>query len=455
MMRNLAERHRGLLPFDTVGKHLARSSSPRSPSCRRPTRFTPTSPAATRRCATPRGSTSASRCPMSRTDSAAVVIDAVAKFGGRPRHVPRRAGRSAGRWWTHAGRRGPAQDHRAPALRRASGPSGGYAGLCDLQAIEDAAVREIVLYALGIERWRDGLQGALAKVGASVESSAGDEGGLNLLIAAPGDVSLDALYGRDGGPWRRRLRHQRDRQPRGAFPPRSRPLRKPTEPARTRHMSATATPVPPCPAPRRAGDRTLCAGQERGARRRQGLQAVLQRDAARPVAEGGRGLRRARRQLELYPDGSSTALREAIGARYGLDPARIVCGTGSDELLSPARHMPMSGRATRASTAEHGFLVYKIAHPRRRRHAGRRDGDATSPPMSTRSSPRDAAHQDRLPRQPQQPDRHLSAFDEVKRLHAGLPPHVLLVLDAAYAEYVRRNDYASGHRARRDRATMS
>ena len=35
-------------------------------------------------------------------------------------------------------------------------------------------------------------------------------------------------------------------------------------------------------------------------------------------------------------------------------------------------------------------------------------------------------------------------FDEVKRLHQGLPPHVLLVLDAAYAEYVRRNDYESG-----------
>ena len=35
-------------------------------------------------------------------------------------------------------------------------------------------------------------------------------------------------------------------------------------------------------------------------------------------------------------------------------------------------------------------------------------------------------------------------FDEVKRLHRALPPHVLLVLDAAYAEYVRRNDYESG-----------
>ena len=35
-------------------------------------------------------------------------------------------------------------------------------------------------------------------------------------------------------------------------------------------------------------------------------------------------------------------------------------------------------------------------------------------------------------------------FDEVKRLHRGLPPHVLLVLDGAYAEYVRRNDYEAG-----------
>jgi len=35
-------------------------------------------------------------------------------------------------------------------------------------------------------------------------------------------------------------------------------------------------------------------------------------------------------------------------------------------------------------------------------------------------------------------------FDEVKRLQKSLPAHVLLVLDAAYAEYVRRNDYEAG-----------
>src|ERR1700745_2697714 len=39
-------------------------------------------------------------------------------------------------------------------------------------------------------------------------------------------------------------------------------------------------------------------------------------------------------RLEDYPDGDSTALREAIGRAFGLDPNRIVCGAGSDQLLN-------------------------------------------------------------------------------------------------------------------------
>ena len=38
----------------------------------------------------------------------------------------------------------------------------------------------------------------------------------------------------------------------------------------------------------------------------------------------------AAKKLELYPDGAATKLRAAIGQRYGVDPARIVCGAGSD-----------------------------------------------------------------------------------------------------------------------------
>src|ERR687898_2893777 len=64
--------------------------------------------------------------------------------------------------------------------------------------------------------------------------------------------------------------------------------------------------------------------------------------------------------FELYPDGSATKLRQAIGARYGLDPGRIVCGSGSDELLSLVAHAYVGPGDEGVFTA-HGFLVYRIA----------------------------------------------------------------------------------------------
>ena len=57
----------------------------------------------------------------------------------------------------------------------------------------------VVLYAMGVERWREGLSGAIGAIGASIEASAGDETGLTLLVAAPGDVSRDALLGAMAG----------------------------------------------------------------------------------------------------------------------------------------------------------------------------------------------------------------------------------------------------------------
>jgi histidinol-phosphate aminotransferase len=64
--------------------------------------------------------------------------------------------------------------------------------------------------------------------------------------------------------------------------------------------------------------------------------------------------------LQDYPDGAATALREAIGRAYGLDPARIVCGTGSDELLNLIADAYL-GPGDEAIHTTHGFLVYPIA----------------------------------------------------------------------------------------------
>jgi histidinol-phosphate aminotransferase len=64
--------------------------------------------------------------------------------------------------------------------------------------------------------------------------------------------------------------------------------------------------------------------------------------------------------LEDYPDGAATQLREAIGAAFGLDPARIVCGAGSDDLLNLIARAYLAD-GDEAIHTTHGFLVYPIA----------------------------------------------------------------------------------------------
>lgn len=148
-------------------------------------------------------------------------------------------------------------------------------------------------------------------------------------------------------------------------------------------------------------------------------------------------------KLELYPEGSSLALREAIGHAYGLDPARIVCGAGSDELLSLLAYAYLN-EGDEGLYSEFGFLVYKIAilaaggvpvvAPEKDLTA---DVDAVLARVTDRTRLVLLAN-------PNNPTGTYLPFDEIKRLHAGLPKTVLLVLDAAYAEYVRTNDYAAG-----------
>ncbi|MFL4968410.1 MAG: histidinol-phosphate transaminase [Xanthobacteraceae bacterium] len=148
-------------------------------------------------------------------------------------------------------------------------------------------------------------------------------------------------------------------------------------------------------------------------------------------------------QLQDYPDGSASALREAIARAFGLDPARIVCGAGSDDLLNLlARAYLRDGDEAIHTT--HGFLVYPIATL----GAG---GKPVVAAEKNYTADVDAILAAVTPRtrivflaNPNNPTGTYIPFDAVKRLHAGLPADVVLVLDAAYAEYVRRNDYESG-----------
>lgn len=131
--------------------------------------------------------------------NAAEVIEAVGASAGDLGIFPAEPGRSAGAWWTLlAGENRPKIIARLPFVERPDHPAGTPVYVVS-KPLDDAAVREVVLYALGVERWREGLSGALAAIGASIEASAGDETGLTLLVAAPGDVSRDALLGAMAG----------------------------------------------------------------------------------------------------------------------------------------------------------------------------------------------------------------------------------------------------------------
>jgi histidinol-phosphate aminotransferase len=148
-------------------------------------------------------------------------------------------------------------------------------------------------------------------------------------------------------------------------------------------------------------------------------------------------------RLALYPDGSALRLREAIARRYGLDAAQIICGNGSDDILALIAHAYLQPGDEGLYT-QHGFLEYPIAI----RAAGALPVAADEIDLT--------ADVDRLLAKvtpstkvvflanPNNPTGTYLSFAEVKRLQAGLPAYVLLVLDAAYAEYVTRNDYASG-----------
>ena len=151
----------------------------------------------------------------------------------------------------------------------------------------------------------------------------------------------------------------------------------------------------------------------------------------------------ARNDLSFYPDGGAVFLRNAIAKLHGLDSERIVCGSGSEELLSLlARAYVRPGDEVLFS--EHAFIVYRIA-------ALSSSAVPVAVPEKTLCADIDAilAHVTPCTRlvylaNPNNPTGSCLAAEDMERLHAGLPERVLLVIDAAYAEYVQRADYEPG-----------
>ncbi len=147
--------------------------------------------------------------------------------------------------------------------------------------------------------------------------------------------------------------------------------------------------------------------------------------------------------MHRYPDGGCARLRQTLAGMYGLDAGNIVCGAGSDELLDLLARA-YAGPGDEVLYTEHGFLMYPIAArcvgatPVAAPETGlRADVDALLGRVTGNTRIVFLAN-------PNNPTGTYLPDAELRRLRAELPDSVLLVIDAAYAEYVERDDYDAG-----------
>ncbi len=164
--------------------------------------------------------------------------------------------------------------------------------------------------------------------------------------------------------------------------------------------------------------------------------------------------RAAAASLALYPDSSHAALRAAIGAAHGVDPARVICGAGSDEIIA-FLCQAYAGPGDEVVYTEHGFAMYRIsalaagATPVAAAETDRRaDVDAILAVCGPRTALVFIAN-------PNNPTGTMLDAGEVARLAANLPPRALLVLDGAYAEYVDDFDGGAGLVDARENVVMT
>ncbi|MDJ1157444.1 chorismate mutase [Chelatococcus sp. SYSU_G07232] len=192
MMRRLAARHRGILPLDTaesiwrviiatftfvqapyrVHADVSGGDAPMRDSARFHFGFT---------------------VPYVPHESAAAVIAAVAASAGDLGIFRPDQGTAPGAWWAAlAGEGRPKIIARLPFIERPDHPAGTPVFVVS-KPLAEAAVREIVLVAARVERWREGTAAAVAALDGEVLGSAGVAGGLSVLLAVPGDLPLDRL----------------------------------------------------------------------------------------------------------------------------------------------------------------------------------------------------------------------------------------------------------------------
>jgi histidinol-phosphate aminotransferase len=155
------------------------------------------------------------------------------------------------------------------------------------------------------------------------------------------------------------------------------------------------------------------------------------------------GYKKHSEELFRYPDGSSAKLREAIANKYNINEGRIVCGAGSDEIISFLTHA-FCDIDDEVLYSQHGFLMYPISAKR----VGAKPVSAAEFNLTANVDNLLAKISDKTKiifiANPNNPTGSYLNNLEIERLIQGVPKNIIIVLDLAYAEFVTTSDYPDG-----------
>jgi len=151
----------------------------------------------------------------------------------------------------------------------------------------------------------------------------------------------------------------------------------------------------------------------------------------------------AAHELQIYPDSRTNIVRDAIAQRFRLEPERLIFGCGSDEVFALLNQTFLEP-GDNIVQGEYGFAAFAIgayacqAEVKNAKEPGYRiDVDEILKVVDDRTRLVFLAN-------PGNPTGTWIPFSEVLRLHAGLPPSVVLVLDGAYSEFATDPAFQDG-----------
>ena len=155
------------------------------------------------------------------------------------------------------------------------------------------------------------------------------------------------------------------------------------------------------------------------------------------------------RNIHIYPDGRATKLRQAVAEHHGLEPERLIFGNGSDEVFALLNQTYLTP-GDNIVTGQYGFLAYRISA------LANQASVKLAPEPQFKATPEALLEQvDERTRivyvsSPSNPTGSYNTGEEIRRLHEGLRPDILLVIDEAYAEYVTEPDWETSFPLARD-----